>query len=81
MMKKQAIQIVTLCLSFLFITLITNAQIVRVTGTIKDENNSAIEGATIAVKSSNRAVITDNQGNFSINANAGDVLILSLIHI
>ncbi len=78
MIKKLTIQVVTLCL-FLLITSVVHAQNARITGTIKDENNSAVEGATIAVKSSNRAVITDNQGNFSINANAGDVLIITSV--
>lgn len=43
-------------------------------GTIKDESGEAIIGATIRVKSSSKATISDIDGNFSIEAQKGDIL-------
>lgn len=60
-------------------TVIKNDEIVdqqgkEVTGTIFDETNSPIAGATITVKNSTRGCITDLDGKFTIIVSIGDEL-------
>ncbi len=49
------------------------------TGTVRDSQGAAIAGATITVKGTNRATVTDEAGTFRIRVNAGDVLVYSFI--
>lgn len=58
----------------------TKAQIV--TGKVVDENGKPIAGATIRIKGkdSNRAVATDNEGNFKINVDSeNDLIVITYI--
>ena len=55
------------------------AQVKTVTGTITNDKDEPLAGATVSVKGKNRTVTTDIQGNFSINAEAGEVLIVSSV--
>lgn len=60
-------------------TVIKNDEIVdqqgkEVTGTIFDETNAPIAGATITVKNSTRGCITDLDGKFTIIVSIGDEL-------
>jgi len=50
-----------------------------VTGTIKDAKGSPIPGASVKVQGTNRTVSTNAEGYFSIEANVGDILIVSSI--
>ena len=55
-----------------------NAQ--RVSGVVTDaETNEFLPGATIAVKNAGRGTAADSEGKFTIDARAGEVLIVSLI--
>ena len=83
---KQAIQFVIrqkLCvLMMLLLTfpLITYAQQVSVTGTVKDTRGDEIIGASIIIKNKPTVgVITDMNGNFHISASSGDVLVVSYV--
>ena len=51
----------------------------KVTGTVTDEVNEPIIGATVKVKGSSTGVVTDIDGNFSINASVGQTLEVSYI--
>jgi len=55
------------------------AQQTSVNGTVTDESGQRQPGATIIVENSNRGVTTDFDGNFTINAQAGEVLIVSYV--
>ena len=56
------------------------AQTAKVSGTIINHRTSApVAGATIAVKNSNRATVTDEAGRFSIDASTGEMLIVSSV--
>ncbi|NQX39298.1 TonB-linked outer membrane protein, SusC/RagA family [Pedobacter steynii] len=46
-------------------------------GKITDEKGLGLPGATVTVKGTKRAVGTDSKGQFSIEANAGDVLLVT----
>ncbi|MDF2192311.1 TonB-dependent receptor [Paraflavitalea sp. CAU 1676] len=50
-----------------------------VTGRIIDVNQQPLPGVTVTVKSSNRATVTNEQGNFMINATRNDSLELSSV--
>src|SRR5215210_4826525 len=49
-----------------------------VSGTVTD-GSKPVSGVTVTVKGTNRATVTDNAGNFSINATGTDVLVLSSV--
>lgn len=51
----------------------------RVSGTVTNDKGSPVSAATVAVKGSNQAVITDDQGHFSINAAKGQVLVITYV--
>ena len=56
------------------------AQTAKVSGTIVNQLTSApVSGATITVKSSSRATVTDEAGRFSIDASIGEILIVSSV--
>jgi TonB-dependent starch-binding outer membrane protein SusC len=64
-------------LGLLFITQHLWAQ-TQVTGKVVDEKNGTpIAGATISVKNSNLSTITDENGNFTINASQNATLLIS----
>ncbi len=48
-------------------------------GTITDENGLPLPGATIVVENTNRGVTTDFDGNFSISASIGEILVISYV--
>ena len=50
-----------------------------VTGTVSDENGTPISGASVVVKGTANGVISDFDGNFSINADANSVLVFSYL--
>lgn len=67
-----------------FVMLITSINVMAqqrtILGKLKDKNSgSALPGATVRVKGSNTAGYTDKDGNFSIKANLGDLLIFNFI--
>jgi len=52
---------------------------VEIRGTVTEENGDPIPGATILVEGSNTGTATDIEGNFTIEANEGNVLLVSFI--
>ncbi|MBQ6080614.1 MAG: SusC/RagA family TonB-linked outer membrane protein [Muribaculaceae bacterium] len=55
------------------------AQANKVSGVIRDAQGEPLIGATVKVKGTNRGTATDVDGKYSINANRGDVLVVSYI--
>ena len=55
------------------------AQQTSVAGTVTDESELPLLGATILVENTNRGVTSDFDGNFSISASNGEVLIVSYV--
>ena len=51
----------------------------NVTGTVNDETGAPLPGATVIVEGTSRGVATDFDGNFSINADEGEVLIVTYV--
>jgi hypothetical protein len=67
------------CFSSLLFSLYGFAQEAIVKGKIVDENGLFIPGATIAVKGSKVATITDFDGSFTIKAPSNGTLVVSFI--
>ncbi|WP_420322041.1 SusC/RagA family TonB-linked outer membrane protein [Flagellimonas sp.] len=51
----------------------------EITGTVVDEDNVPLSGATILVKGTTNGVAADFDGNFSISASKGDILVISYV--
>ncbi|SFC40410.1 TonB-linked outer membrane protein, SusC/RagA family [Flagellimonas taeanensis] len=52
---------------------------INITGTVTDENNSPLPGVSIIIKGTIKGVSSDFDGNYSIEASQGDVLVYSYI--
>ena len=50
-----------------------------VSGTVSDSSSLALPGATVVVEGTSNGVTTDFDGNYSISANKGDVLVFSFV--
>nr|WP_288936196.1 TonB-dependent receptor [uncultured Allomuricauda sp.] len=67
-------------LAFLFVLLVSfvsRAQ--EVTGTVYDDQNVPLPGASVQVKGTQTGAITDFDGNYSIEASPGDILVFSYV--
>lgn len=71
--------LIRLLFSCFLLIIFTTAKAQTVTGTVVDEDNKPVSGATVSVKGSNKATITNTSGNFSINASGKDILVFSFI--
>ena len=75
------------CYTFkgLFIALVCtffslNAHAQRITGTVLDaETDEALIGASVAVKNTGRGAVTDARGSFQLEAQQGEVLVISYV--
>jgi TonB-linked SusC/RagA family outer membrane protein len=70
-------RIYLLLLFFQLIALGVMAQ--TVSGTVQDAESKPVAKATVAVKGTSKATVTDDAGKFSIAANGTDVLVVSFI--
>ncbi|MET0392587.1 MAG: SusC/RagA family TonB-linked outer membrane protein [Chitinophagaceae bacterium] len=52
---------------------------VTITGVVTDTSGSPLHGANVTVKGTATTVVTDRTGHFSIQANAGDMLVISYV--
>ncbi|RXK86658.1 SusC/RagA family TonB-linked outer membrane protein [Filimonas effusa] len=66
------------CLFFLPVLLQAQATS-RVSGTVTNEKGDPVSAATVSIKGTTQAVITDDQGHFNIAASRGQVLVISYI--
>ncbi|RMG25781.1 MAG: TonB-dependent receptor [Bacteroidetes bacterium] len=55
------------------------AQTVQVTGTVTDEEGDPLVGATVLIQGTTTGVLTDAEGKFSINAEKGTTLLISMV--
>nr|WP_321416166.1 TonB-dependent receptor [uncultured Allomuricauda sp.] len=67
-------------LAFLFVLLVSfSATAQEVTGTVYDDQNVPLPGASVQVKGTTTGAITDFDGNYSIAASTGDILVFSYV--
>jgi TonB-linked SusC/RagA family outer membrane protein len=64
-------------LFFLFISAFSFAQ--TVTGKVVDADNKPVSGATVQIKGTSKAVVTNESGHFDIAASATDVLVITSV--
>ncbi|MBK5270422.1 MAG: TonB-dependent receptor plug domain-containing protein, partial [Bacteroidia bacterium] len=64
---------------FLLLFISAGAIAQTVTGTVSDGESSTVTGATVTVKGTNKATVTNNAGNFSIAAGRSDVLVVTFV--
>ncbi|SKB78182.1 TonB-linked outer membrane protein, SusC/RagA family [Salegentibacter holothuriorum] len=76
-MRTKFSSILTLLL--VLVVQITFAQERTITGTVVDEDGLPLPGVTVLVKGTNTGTQTDFDGNYSIAANQGDVLVYSFV--
>ena len=55
------------------------AQQKTITGTVNDETGLPLPGATVIIDGTSQGVATDFDGNFSIQASEGDVLLITYV--
>ena len=55
------------------------AQTMTVKGIVKDETGLGIIGASVLVKGTTTGAITDFDGNFTLQAKQGDIIVISYI--
>ena len=70
---------VMLTLLLALVVQISFAQNKNVSGTVSDENGLPLPGATVVIEGTTTGVSTDFDGNYSITASAGDVLLFSYV--
>jgi len=75
-MKNKFIQILTLSLMMVFQVALAQQ---TVTGTITDDDGLPLPGATVVVKGTSTATSADFDGNYSIAATIGDILVVSYV--
>ena len=75
-MKKALLQTLVM---WVLMSATAMAQSITVKGKVTDESGAPVPSATIQVKKSGTAVATDPQGNFSISAAPGNVLVISAV--
>src|SRR5690606_28307924 len=69
-----------LCFLFLFFSLVAVGAIAQtVKGNVLDSEKKPVAGATVGVKGTTKATITDADGNFSINAAGNDIIMVSFV--
>ncbi|MES2775659.1 MAG: SusC/RagA family TonB-linked outer membrane protein [Bacteroidota bacterium] len=66
-----------LFLSFFLMTVCGFGQTVK--GTVSDGESKPVAGATVSVKGTTKATLTNAAGNFSINAGGNDIIVISFI--
>jgi len=76
-MKTKFNGILTLLLAF--VVQLTFAQEKTISGTVVDETNMPLPGATVVIKGTTTGTSTDFDGKYSISANTGDVLVFSYV--
>lgn len=63
----------------LLIAITSFAQEITINGVVIDETDTPLIGATVQVKNTQKGVVTDFDGKFSIKANSNATLIISYI--
>jgi len=76
-MKTKFNGILTLLLAF--VVQLTFAQEKTISGTVVDETNMPLPGATVVIKGTTTGASTDFDGKYTITANTGDVLTFSYV--
>lgn len=82
-MKRQLLnsygKFLLLCFAGMLMTVQAFAQAITVNGIVKDKTGETIIGANVLVKGTTNGTITDFDGMFTLQANKGDIIVISFI--
>ena len=67
----------TFFLSFIFLSLISTAQVKKITGQVTDSTGNPLQGVSVMVAKSKAGTSTDASGRFTINAAVGATLVFT----
>ncbi len=73
-MKKLAMFLILFCMGIGFLTAQTQVQ-----GTVVDDAGEAVIGATVQIQGTSQGTVTDIDGNFTLSAPAGGILVVSYV--
>lgn len=79
MKRNLMFKVLLMLVAGLFLSIDAFAQQIAVKGLVKDTTGEPIIGANVVVKGTTNGTITDFDGNFQLEANKGDVIIISFI--
>ena len=65
--------------TFFAVLFATAVGFAQTNGTVTDEENNPLPGASVVIKGTTTGATTDFDGLFSIDANQGDVLVISFV--
>lgn len=65
----------------MLVTVLATAQTRQITGRVLDETGQPVSGASITIRGTTGGTSADTNGNFRINAKAGDVLVISAVGV
>ncbi|WP_158973812.1 SusC/RagA family TonB-linked outer membrane protein [Cellulophaga sp. L1A9] len=68
-----------LFLKIFLLSLMIHGQEKTITGTVSDQSKLPLPGASVVVKGSSSGTQTDFDGNYTINAKSGDILVFSYV--
>lgn len=77
-LKKRLLQIALFAISMVMSSNL-QAQQKLISGHVSDANNQPLPSVTVSVKGKNRSVLTDEKGDFKVNASTGDVIAFSFV--
>ena len=76
---KQSGRFFLLWLAGMLLTVQAFAQEITVNGNVKDNLGETVIGASVVIKGTTNGTITDFDGNFSLKAKKGDIIVISFI--
>src|SRR6186997_2785233 len=79
MMRRKITSLFFLTPLVMLLPIIGMAQQRNISGTVKGENQSPLQGATIGIKNTNRVTQTDANGHFSIQGATGEILVFTYV--
>ncbi len=74
-------KVVSLITMLIFISISAIAQTHSITGRVVDERGQPVSGASITIRGTNTGASANADGNFTISAKTGDVLVISAVGI
>ena len=77
--EKTVSRFLLLVAAGLFFAVQAFSQAITVKGLVKDTTGEAVIGANVLVKGTTNGTITDFDGNFTLEANKGDIIVISFI--
>ena len=74
---RQSLRKLTFFLSLICISLLSTAQVKKVSGTVTDSTGNPIQGASVIVRNTKAGTSTDANGHYSVNAAVGATIVVS----